>query len=255
MRPELLSRASALLERPGRSVLGITGPPGAGKSALAGWLVTQLGSGAALLPMDGFHLADNELERLGRAGRKGAPDTFDAAGFVALLHRVRRETDDVVYAPAFRRELELAEAGALAVGPEVALVVVEGNYLLLGGPFAPVQALLDESWFVEVDPTTVTSGSSPGTSATGGPRSRHAPGWTGSTSPTRAWSTAPVSSPTSSSPCPDRRRCREEKTYDWRRYTDVTRRCSKRLVAFACDEAGQGGITALAQRQGPFHAA
>ena len=102
--------------------------------------------------MDGFHLADTELRRLGRSDRKGAPDTFDAAGYVHLLRRLVEGGDDVVYAPVFRRELELAEAGALAVPSAVPLVVTEGNYLLLDGAFAPVRELLTESWYVDVDP-------------------------------------------------------------------------------------------------------
>ena len=150
--PELVDRARALSAGRRRSVLGIAGAPGAGKSTLAEALVAALGDRAVLVPMDGFHLADTELRRLGRSGRKGAPDTFDAAGYVHLLRRLAEQTDDVVYAPVFRRELELAEAGALAVPRAAPLVVTEGNYLLLDGPFAPVRPLLTECWFVEVEP-------------------------------------------------------------------------------------------------------
>jgi pantothenate kinase len=101
--------------------------------------------------MDGFHLAQRELERLGRAGRKGAPDTFDAAGYRALLQRLRAAGgEEPVYAPEFRREIEEPVAGAIAVGPEVRLVITEGNYLLLDeGPWAGVAALLDETWYVD----------------------------------------------------------------------------------------------------------
>ncbi len=135
-----------------RALLGLTGPPGAGKSTLAQELVDAIGGDAVLVPMDGFHLADPELDRLGRRGRKGAPDTFDAAGYVHLLRRLRDRTDDVVYAPVFVREQEQAVAGALPVPREVPLVVTEGNYLLADGPFAPVRGLLDDSWFLELDP-------------------------------------------------------------------------------------------------------
>ena len=107
---------------------------------------------AVLVPMDGFHLADPELDRLGRRDRKGAPDTFDAAGYVHLLERLRARSDEVVYAPVFVREQEQAVAGALAVPREVPLVVTEGNYLLADGGFRPVRDLLDETWFVAVDP-------------------------------------------------------------------------------------------------------
>ena len=104
--------------------------------------------------MDGYHLANAELARLGRAGRKGAPDTFDGAGYVALLQRLRAQRDDeIVYAPEFRREIEEPIAGAIAVLPTTRLVIAEGNYLLLDeGAWAGVAALLDDSWYVEVDP-------------------------------------------------------------------------------------------------------
>ena len=149
---DLLARARALASGPGRALLGVAGPPGAGKSTLAAGLVEALGDRAVLVPMDGFHLADCELARLGRAGRKGAPDTFDAAGYVHLLRRLVARDEDVVYAPLFRREQELAEAGALAVARSVPLVVTEGSYLLLDGPFAPVRGLLTQTWYVDVEP-------------------------------------------------------------------------------------------------------
>ncbi|KND37485.1 pantothenate kinase [Streptomyces europaeiscabiei] len=153
-RAALTDRARALADTGGRCVLGIAGPPGAGKSTLAEQLVTALDGRAALVPMDGFHLAAAELERLGRADRKGAPDTFDAAGYTALLRRLRApDPVHAVYAPAFDRSLEEPVAGSLPVPPGVPLVVTEGNYLLLDdGPWAPVRGLLDEVWFLELDP-------------------------------------------------------------------------------------------------------
>lgn len=149
----LTARARRLALAGGRRVLGIAGPPGAGKSTLAEQLVDRLGPLAVLVPMDGFHLAQAELDRLGRAGRKGAPDTFDAAGYAALLRRLRApEAGTVVYAPAFDRSLEQPIAGAVPVPPDVPLVVTEGNYLLYGeGAWAPVRGLLDEAWFLELD--------------------------------------------------------------------------------------------------------
>jgi pantothenate kinase len=102
--------------------------------------------------MDGFHLSNAELERLGRRHRKGAPDTFDAAGYVALLHRLRSAGQQAVYAPAFDRRLEEAVAGAIRVERDIPLVVTEGNYLLLdSSPWSGVRQLLDEAWFVEAD--------------------------------------------------------------------------------------------------------
>lgn len=147
-------RARRLAETGQRRVLGIAGPPGAGKSTLAERLTEALEGCAVLVPMDGFHLAGAELERLGRADRKGAPDTFDAPGYAALLRRLRDpDPDHPVYAPAFDRALEEPVGGALAVTPDVPLVITEGNYLLLDeGPWAPVRGLLDEVWFLELDP-------------------------------------------------------------------------------------------------------
>ena len=136
-----------------RRILGITGSPGAGKSTLATTIVRALGSDAVYLPMDGYHLAQAELERLGRADRKGAPDTFDGAGFVALLRRLRSEETGPVYAPAFERSIEEPIAGAIGVFPDVPLVVTEGIYLLLDTPpWTEVRSLLDEAWFVDLDP-------------------------------------------------------------------------------------------------------
>ncbi|MFJ8859254.1 nucleoside/nucleotide kinase family protein [Streptomyces sp. NPDC102451] len=150
----LTDRARGLAATGGRRILGIAGPPGAGKSTLAARITERLGGRAVLVPMDGFHLAGAELERLGRAGRKGAPDTFDAAGYAALLRRLRHPGgQDPVYAPAFDRALEEPVAGSVCVAPDIPLVVTEGNYLLLDeGPWAPVRGLLDEVWFLDADP-------------------------------------------------------------------------------------------------------
>jgi pantothenate kinase len=99
--------------------------------------------------MDGFHLAGAELNRLGRTDRKGAPETFDAAGYVALLRRLREPDGETVYAPEFHRDVEESYAGAIAVPSDVPLVITEGNYLLLDqGPWSKVRELLDEAWFV-----------------------------------------------------------------------------------------------------------
>lgn len=154
----LVQRAGALVDSRAdavsRALLGIGGAPGAGKSTLSAALVADLrtsGRRVALVGMDGFHLAQVELDRLGRAERKGAPDTFDADGFVALLRRLRLREARTVYAPAFRRDLEEPIAGSVPVDPGVDLVVTEGNYLLLDdGPWAQVSTLLDECWYVDL---------------------------------------------------------------------------------------------------------
>jgi pantothenate kinase len=144
----LVARARGLAGAGARRLLGITGAPGAGKSTLALTVAAELGDAAALVGMDAFHLANSELERLGRRDRKGAIDTFDGAGYVALLERLRAAGDELVYAPEFRREIEEAIAGAVPIGPEVSLIITEGNYLLVDTPpWSRVRPLLDEAWY------------------------------------------------------------------------------------------------------------
>ncbi len=153
----LVDRACALMDRQGRTVLGITGPPGAGKSTLTTALLSTLGSRlgekvVGHLPMDGFHLADVQLDRLGLRDRKGAPETFDVDGYVAALQRLHSEPDRTLYAPGFERDLEQPIAAAIAIPPSARLVVTEGNYLLLpDGGWERVHPLLAETWFVQVD--------------------------------------------------------------------------------------------------------
>lgn len=149
----LSARAGALIRPDRRALLGITGSPGAGKTTLAVALVERLnvehGAGtAAYLPMDGFHLANATLERLGRRDRKGALDTFDGWGFLALLQRLRPEADHEIYAPSFRRAVDEPIAGEIAIPAGAGLIVVEGNYLLVDTePWGRLTELFDESWF------------------------------------------------------------------------------------------------------------
>jgi pantothenate kinase len=149
----LVDRAHSLAAGERRGILGITGPPAAGKTTLAEELVRALaGEPVVQVPMDGFHLADAELDRLGRRDRKGAPDTFDAEGYAALLRRFREGTDEVVYAPGFERELEQPIAGRIPVHRDTRLVVSEGNYLLLDEPpWRSVRPLFDEIWYIDLD--------------------------------------------------------------------------------------------------------
>jgi pantothenate kinase len=151
--PAVLQRAQALLSTGQRTILGIAAAPGAGKSTLAGQLQAALGGQAQIVPMDGFHLANSELQRLGSAARKGAPDTFDAAGYVELLRRLRSQRPgETVYAPEYRRELEEGIAGALAVDAATPLIITEGNYLLLeDGAWSGVRSALDVCWFLQID--------------------------------------------------------------------------------------------------------
>ena len=153
----LVAAALALVGDRRRVVLGIAGAPGAGKSTLAEALVQGVAraEGAdwvAHVPMDGFHLADVQLDRLGSRSRKGAPDTFDAEGYATLLRRLVDEPESWVYAPGFERSLEQALAAAMVVPPAARLVVTEGNYLLLEeSRWERARAALAEVWFVTGD--------------------------------------------------------------------------------------------------------
>ncbi|WP_203706662.1 nucleoside/nucleotide kinase family protein [Asanoa iriomotensis] len=148
----LAARAAALADLGPRRLLGIVGPPGAGKSTLAERIVEAVGPSAVLVPMDGYHLAEAELHRLGRHDRKGAIDTFDAAGYASILGRLAAGGPETVYAPAFHREIEEPVAGSIPVPPEVRLVVTEGNYLLVPEePWSGVRLLLDEVWYLDLD--------------------------------------------------------------------------------------------------------
>ncbi len=151
----LLDRALRLLDRPGRAVLGIAGAPASGKSTVAARLLAELERqrpGEAVgVGMDAFHIGHRVLVRRGQAGIKGAPETFDAVGYLHLLQRIRTESG-TVYAPEFDRDIEDSLAHVVEIGPQVGLVVTEGNYLLLDQPpWDGVRALLDEAWFVHLN--------------------------------------------------------------------------------------------------------
>jgi pantothenate kinase len=158
---EAVDRAVLLAGRGRRTVLGIAGAPGAGKSTLARRIVAAvdaaLGAGTAVqVPMDGFHLSNAALDALGRRGRKGAIDTFDGDGYVALVRRLADAgagTDGpTVWAPDFDRRVDEPVAGSIAVPPATRLVVSEGNYLLDDAePWAALAGLFTETWFCAVD--------------------------------------------------------------------------------------------------------
>lgn len=151
-RAAAIERARSLAGRR-RTLLGLCGPPGVGKSTLAAALADAV-PGSVVVGMDGFHLAHAALTRLGRVDRKGAIDTFDADGYVALLQRIRdqRPGDPVVWAPEFHREIEDPIGGAVAVDAGSPLVIIEGNYLLEPSPpWDRLPGLLDEIWYLDLD--------------------------------------------------------------------------------------------------------
>ncbi|MGO1594953.1 MAG: nucleoside/nucleotide kinase family protein [Ancrocorticia sp.] len=154
--PELAGEILDNLRTQSRVIVGIAGEPGAGKSTLSGRIRDLLeaeGIAAAVVPMDGFHLANEVLEALGRRDRKGAIDTFDADGYVAMLRRIRAAEPGTVYAPRYDRGASHGVAGAIPVGPECRVVLTEGNYLLdSDSPWREIPGLLDAVWFVQIDP-------------------------------------------------------------------------------------------------------
>jgi pantothenate kinase len=155
--PEIAEAMEALQRRlvPGaRTMLGIAGAPGSGKSTFAEWIRQQFEPGqAVVVPMDGFHLGNAIIEGTPLRQRKGAIDTFDAGGYLSLLRRLARRDEPVVYAPEFRRTLDEPVAASIAIPAEVPLVITEGNYLLAEQePWKDVRAQLDEVWFVDTPP-------------------------------------------------------------------------------------------------------
>ena len=136
-----------------RFLLGLAGEPGAGKSTVAAALAAALGADAVVVPFDGFHLASALLHSEEVRNRRGAIDTFDLAGYRLLIQRLRQADEPVVYAPAYVREIEDPVAAAIAVHGSTPIVITEGNYLLSDHPdLAAARSLLDQVWFVEVDP-------------------------------------------------------------------------------------------------------
>lgn len=151
---EIAHIAAAIFKRAGKArrlVVAIAGPPGAGKSTLAAALRDLLPQGSAeVVPMDGFHFDDVILDRRGLSARKGAPETFDFAGFETLLRRIRAGEPDIAI-PVFDRSMELSRAAAEIVGADTRFILVEGNYLLLDEePWTRLAPLFDFSIFIDV---------------------------------------------------------------------------------------------------------
>ena len=148
---ELVDRARHLASTGQRRLLGITGSSGAGKTTLGAELLACLAAQATLVEMDGFHIANSELIRQSRRDRKGAPDTFDVGGYAALLHALRGQASDVIYAPRFDRALDESIGSAVAVSVSTPLILTEGNYLLMNdGGWEHVRPALDEVWYLDV---------------------------------------------------------------------------------------------------------
>jgi pantothenate kinase len=132
-----------------RFITAVAGPPGAGKSTLAAQIVAAIGHGARVVPMDGFHYDNAVLDQLGLRGRKGAPETFDAAGFLHLMQRLRAGEDAAI--PVFDRDMDLARAGADLVTAADKYLIVEGNYLLLNdAPWRDLAPLFDLTVYIDV---------------------------------------------------------------------------------------------------------
>ena len=142
---EITTRGAAM----DRFIVGVAGPPGAGKSTIADAVAKAIGAGARVVPMDGFHYDNAVLDKLGLRARKGAPETFDALGFVHLLRRLRSGGDAAI--PVFDRDADLARAGADLVTAADKYLIVEGNYLLLDeAPWRDLAPLFDLTIFIDV---------------------------------------------------------------------------------------------------------
>jgi pantothenate kinase len=140
-----------------RTIVAIAGAPGSGKSAVAERLLHMLNERkaamAAVLPMDGFHYDDGLLEQLGRRARKGATDTFDVGGFLHVLERLRRNSEEAVAVPLFDRSIEISRGSARLIPQAVSVIIVEGNYLLLRSPpWSTLRPMFDVTVMVETDP-------------------------------------------------------------------------------------------------------
>lgn len=147
---EYINRARTLAQKKKRTILAIAGAPGSGKSTVARLLHEALADISMIVPMDGYHLSNKELERLKRKERKGAPDTFDVWGYKSLIERLKnQQAGEIVYAPEFYRTIEEPIAGSIPIFADIPLIITEGNYLLLSlGEWKTLSPIFDEKWFV-----------------------------------------------------------------------------------------------------------
>jgi pantothenate kinase len=162
--PTTVDALVGLLPPPGddRFILGLVGPPGAGKSTVAAALCNHLnardGECWAVFGMDGFHLSNRVLEETERRDRKGAYDTFDVSGFTNTLQRILVETTSPIYIPVFHREIEESISAELTIGSHIRGIIVEGNYLLFpSGGWEHVRQYLATCWYLDADPDVLRS--------------------------------------------------------------------------------------------------
>ena len=154
--PETLVQRIKALSGQGRKLIAIAGAPGSGKSTLAEDLAHQLGPTAAVMPMDGFHLDNDALHAMDLFHRKGAPETFDADGFVSLIKRLR-DKDTVPY-PTFDRDADRTVPDGGQINETTRIVLVEGNYLLLNqSPWDSLAGLFDMTVRLVVDHETLAA--------------------------------------------------------------------------------------------------
>jgi len=150
----LVEQIQSLLQSPNaRSIIGIVGKPGAGKSTVVSEIENRFDSRqVSVIPMDGYHLSNEELISLNRRDRKGAPDTFDTNAFTSLITKVKNNPDSEHRFPIFHREIEASKPDEGVVQSNSKVIVIEGNYLFSEEHnWQGVFPLLDHTWFIEID--------------------------------------------------------------------------------------------------------